>query len=125
MCFLHPFTLGSGSSALLPHQILNGISNLNNLVLILILNSDQPDYKDALGDLVGSLPESMHPMITIDVAMLFRIKIRRIVKVLTLPLSHVEADIICDSETSRKIALSNGEYQDGQHSTSKILWVMS
>jgi len=53
----------------------------------------EPDDKDAFGNLIRPLPESMHPMIAIDVAMLLWVKIRWIVKILPLPLSHSEPTI--------------------------------
>jgi len=52
----------------------------------------KPDDEDAFGYLICPLPESMHPMIAIDVAMLLWVKIRWIVKILPLPLSHGKAD---------------------------------
>ena len=76
--------------------------------MIKVFNSNQPDDEDAFRYLIRPLPESMHPMIAIDVAMLLWVKIRWIVKVLPLPLSHGEANIGF-SETSSGVALSKGE----------------
>ena len=92
---------------MLPHHMLNGISNLVTFIHMMMVkdfNSNQPDDEDAFGYLIRPLPKSMHPMIAIDVAMLLWVKIRWIVKVLPLPLSHGEADKGL-SETSSGIAL--------------------
>ena len=47
-----------------------------------------PDDEHALGDLVGPLPERVHPVVAVQAAVLLRVEVRRVVEVLSFPLAH-------------------------------------
>ena len=62
-------------------------------MILMVFDTNQPDDENSFGYLIGPLSEGMHPMIAVDVAMLLGVKIRWIVKILPLPLSHGEANL--------------------------------